>query len=114
MPVSLLSTSCGRARILVVQHSEHAPGGNFCKGFADRDARLTVIRPFEHDDVPRETHLFDGLVVLGGPQSAFDDTARLFERITRRIGKEKVQKSWLALARNLAEPIKKASGADTW
>jgi GMP synthase-like glutamine amidotransferase len=75
MPVSLFSTSCGRARILVVQHSEHAPGGNFCKGLADRDARLTVIRPFEHDDVPRETNLFDGLVVLGGPQSAFDDTA---------------------------------------
>jgi len=48
------------------------------------------------------------------PQKALDDASRAFERITRRIGKEKVQKSWLALTKNLAEPIKKASGADKW
>ncbi|WP_138468347.1 extracellular solute-binding protein [Poseidonocella sp. HB161398] len=48
------------------------------------------------------------------PQAALDDASRAFERITRRIGKDKVQQSWLALTRNLAEPIKKASGADTW
>ncbi|ATN37590.1 transcriptional antiterminator (plasmid) [Rhizobium sp. ACO-34A] len=48
------------------------------------------------------------------PQQALDDASRSFERITRRVGKEKVQKSWLALTKNLAEPIKKASGADKW
>jgi len=48
------------------------------------------------------------------PQKALDDASKAFERITRRIGKEKVQQSWLALTQNLAEPIKKASGADTW
>lgn len=48
------------------------------------------------------------------PQKALDDAARAFERITRRIGKDKVQQSWLALTQNLAEPIKKASGADSW
>lgn len=48
------------------------------------------------------------------PKEALDEAARLFDRITRRIGKEKVKKSWLALAKNLAAPIRKASGADKW
>lgn len=48
------------------------------------------------------------------PKQALDDAARSFDRITRRVGKPKVQKAWLALATNLAEPIKKASGADKW
>lgn len=48
------------------------------------------------------------------PKEALDDAAKAFERITRRIGKDKVKQSWLALAKNLAEPIKKASGADGW
>lgn len=48
------------------------------------------------------------------PKQALDDAARAFERITRRVGKDKVKQSWLALAKNLAEPIRKASGADKW
>lgn len=48
------------------------------------------------------------------PQEALDDAARSVNRITRRVGKEKVKESWLSLAKNLAEPIKKASGADGW
>ncbi|EFK06986.1 Tat pathway signal sequence domain protein [delta proteobacterium NaphS2] len=48
------------------------------------------------------------------PKKALDDAARAVNRITRRTGKAKVKKSWLALAKNLAEPIKKASGADKW
>lgn len=48
------------------------------------------------------------------PKQALDDASRAFERITRRIGKDKVKKSWLALTKNLADPIRKASGADKW
>ena len=48
------------------------------------------------------------------PKEALDEAARMFDRITRRVGREKVKKSWLALAKNLADPIKKASGADKW
>jgi len=48
------------------------------------------------------------------PKEALEAAARKFERITRRIGKDKVKKSWLSLAKNLAEPIKKATGADQW
>ena len=48
------------------------------------------------------------------PKEALDNAARMFERITKRIGKDKVKKSWLALVKNLAAPLKKASGADKW
>jgi multiple sugar transport system substrate-binding protein len=48
------------------------------------------------------------------PKDALDAASRSVERITRRIGRDKVRKSWLSLAKNLAEPIKKASGADKW
>lgn len=48
------------------------------------------------------------------PKAALDAASKAVDRITRRIGKDKVKKSWLALAKNLAEPIKKASGADKW
>jgi multiple sugar transport system substrate-binding protein len=48
------------------------------------------------------------------PKQALADAAEACNRITRRIGKEKVKKSWLALTKNLADPIKKASGADKW
>jgi multiple sugar transport system substrate-binding protein len=48
------------------------------------------------------------------PKQALDDAARAFDRITRKVGKDKVKKSWLALAKNLADPIKKASGAERW
>ncbi|WP_316901188.1 extracellular solute-binding protein [Pseudodesulfovibrio indicus] len=48
------------------------------------------------------------------PKEALDRAAQKFERITRRIGKEKVKKSWLSLAKNLADPIKKSTGADKW
>ena len=60
-------------RILVVQHSEQAPGGNFCKGLLERGARLTFLRPAENDLLPEDTEGFEGLLVLGGPQHAFDD-----------------------------------------
>jgi len=48
------------------------------------------------------------------PQEALDDAARSIERITRRIGRDKVKQSWLSLVQNLADPIKAATGADTW
>ncbi|MCR9087826.1 MAG: extracellular solute-binding protein [Rhodobacteraceae bacterium] len=48
------------------------------------------------------------------PKQALDDAAQAVDRITRRVGREKVQASWLSLAQKLADPIKRASGADKW
>ncbi len=68
---------------------------------------------FEYQDaLDKEIHA----AVTGGkaPMQALDDAARACERITRRVGKDKVKQSWLSLAKNLADPIKAATGADNW
>jgi len=67
----------GRAgtRILVVQNSERAPGGTFCKELIRQGAVLTTIHPADGELLPAAAQDYDGLVVLGGPQHAFDDTA---------------------------------------
>lgn len=68
---------------------------------------------FEYQDaLDKEVHAC--MTGTKSPQEALDAAARKFERITRRIGKEKVQESWIALASNLADPIKRASGVSEW
>lgn len=68
---------------------------------------------FEYQDaLDKEVHAC--MTGAKKPKEALDAAARSFDRITRRVGREKAQKAWLALATNLAEPIKKASGADKW
>lgn len=64
-------------RILVVQHSDEAPGGNFCKALERACARLTTLKLFgeQKDNLPQQHDQWDGLVVLGGPQHSFDDAA---------------------------------------
>jgi multiple sugar transport system substrate-binding protein len=68
---------------------------------------------FEYQDaLDKEVHAC--LTGAKKPQAALEDAARVFERITRRQGKDKVRKSWFALTENLAEPIKKATGRANW
>ena len=62
-------------RILVVQSSGHAPGGNFCKELERLGARLDVVMPVDGAPLPESPDGYDGLVVLGGPQHAYDDGA---------------------------------------
>jgi len=71
--MSIFSAPCKETHILVVQHSEDVPGGNFCKGLSERGACLTFLRPMESDVLPETPDDFDGLVVLGGSQHAWDD-----------------------------------------
>jgi len=61
------------SRILVVQHSEHSPGGNFCKELERRGAILTTVKPNDGEPLPANPDGYDRLVVLGGPKHAFDD-----------------------------------------
>lgn len=59
--------------ILVIQHSDQAPCGNFCKALIKADAQLTLLKPLSGDTLPSSPGGIDGLVVLGGPQHATDD-----------------------------------------
>ncbi|WP_199221401.1 molybdopterin-dependent oxidoreductase [Desulfonatronum sp. SC1] len=64
--------------ILVIEHSPQAPGGNFVKAILRRGARVTTLRPSDGDVLsnwPEGPEDFAGLVVLGGPQHAFDDAS---------------------------------------
>jgi anaerobic selenocysteine-containing dehydrogenase/GMP synthase-like glutamine amidotransferase len=63
------------AQILVVRHSPQAPGGVFCKELERLGAILTTVNPLEGDTLPQTPDGYAGLVVLGGPQHAFDDAA---------------------------------------
>jgi multiple sugar transport system substrate-binding protein len=68
---------------------------------------------FEYQDaLDKEIHAC--MTGAKAPKEALDDAARAVDRITRRVGKDKVKQSWLALAKNLADPIKTATGADGW
>ncbi|MEM8836719.1 MAG: extracellular solute-binding protein [Pseudomonadota bacterium] len=68
---------------------------------------------FEYQDaLDKEVHAC--MTGEKSPKDALEDAASAINRITRRVGKEKVKSAWLALAKNLADPIKKATGADNW
>ena len=74
-PVTVLPDPHRGARILVVQNSERAPGATFFKALERQGAAMTTVRPDAGDELPLSHDGFDGLVVQGGPQHAFDDEA---------------------------------------
>uniref|UniRef100_A0A7C3WG32 Uncharacterized protein n=1 Tax=Fundidesulfovibrio putealis TaxID=270496 RepID=A0A7C3WG32_9BACT len=65
-------------RVLVVQHSDMAPGGNFVKWLERAGARTRVVAPGKGQALPDSPEGFDALLVLGGPQQAWDDAASPF------------------------------------
>lgn len=73
--VTVLPVDDSAPAILVIQNSDRAPGGNFCKELERRGAVLTTLLPADGDALPESPDGYDGLVVLGGPQHAFDDEA---------------------------------------
>lgn len=73
--MSLFNMTPDQAEILVVQHSDTAPCGRLCKALTAHEAVLSVVRPYENQSLPNGANGYDGLVVLGGPQHAFDDAA---------------------------------------
>lgn len=60
-------------RILVVQHGPHSLGGNFLKHLEQLGCALHPVRTFEGEALPPGPEDFAGLVVMGGPQHAWDD-----------------------------------------
>ncbi|MCG5243601.1 type 1 glutamine amidotransferase [Azospirillum doebereinerae] len=59
-------------RILVVQNSRTAPIGIVGEALVDNGATLVTVKANEGEVIPAMDG-FDGLVVLGGPQDAWDD-----------------------------------------
>jgi GMP synthase-like glutamine amidotransferase len=60
-------------RVLVVQHDREDPAGVVGERVAARGATLVPILPPAGDGFPEGPEGFDGLILMGGPQSAADD-----------------------------------------
>jgi GMP synthase-like glutamine amidotransferase len=60
-------------RVLVVRHSPHSPGGTFLKELQRLGVELADVWPEKGQALPESPEGFDGLVVLGGPQHAYED-----------------------------------------
>lgn len=64
-------------RVLVVQHDEQCPPVLLGRWLAEAGCHLDVRRPYAGDDLPAPAS-YDGLLVLGGPQGAEDDSPAWF------------------------------------
>lgn len=62
-------------KILVVENFDGAPLGLVGTALAEREAEAVTVRAHEGEPLPDGPDGFDGLVVLGGAQSAVDDDA---------------------------------------
>lgn len=61
-------------RLLVLQHCPVTPVGLVGERAIERGAELVTLFPHQGDPVPTTMDAFDGLIVLGGPMHAGDDT----------------------------------------
>lgn len=73
--MSMFMKRTPRISLLVIQHSDEAPGGVFVENLREKGCVLTILSPADGDSVPNKTGHYRGLVVLGGPQHASDDEA---------------------------------------
>ncbi|WP_448205077.1 type 1 glutamine amidotransferase [Azospirillum sp. sgz302134] len=61
-------------RILVVQNNRNAPAGIVGEALAEYGATLHTVAADEGEPLPPAPDGYNGLLVLGGPQDAWDDT----------------------------------------
>jgi len=69
------------ARALVVQHADGEGPGLLAAEMATAGVDLVVCRPWLGEPVPPSASGYEALVVLGGPQAAYDDESYLVAEI---------------------------------
>ena len=61
------------ARALVITHSPTEGPGTLAEWLPAAGLELVLVNPWDGEDLPADLDGFDALVVMGGPQQAYDD-----------------------------------------
>lgn len=72
-------------RALVVTHSPDEPPGTLAAWLPDAGLELDVVAPWAGDPLPERVTEHDALVVMGGPQQAYDDGSAPWLRATKEL-----------------------------
>jgi GMP synthase-like glutamine amidotransferase len=72
-------------RALVVTHSPTEGVGNVGTWLEAKGVELEVVEPWDGDDVPQDPGQYDAVVVMGGPQQAYDDGSAPWLRATKDL-----------------------------
>ncbi|MEX2289122.1 MAG: type 1 glutamine amidotransferase [Mycobacteriales bacterium] len=72
-------------RALVVTHSPTEGVGNVGRWLEDSGVQLDVAEPWQGDTLPEDPTRYAALVVMGGPQQAYDDGSAPWLRATKDL-----------------------------
>jgi GMP synthase-like glutamine amidotransferase len=70
---------------LVITHSASEGVANVGTWLSDAGVELAVVEPWNGDDLPADLSSYDALVVMGGPQQAYDDDSAPWLRATKAL-----------------------------
>jgi len=85
-------------RALVVTHSASEGPGTLAAWLPEAGLDLEVVAPWNGEELPTELAAFDALVVMGGPQQAYDDSSAPWLGATKELLRRAVADSVPTLA----------------
>ena len=75
---------------LVITHSASEGVGNVGTWLTEAGVELEVVEPWNGDDLPADLSSYDALVVMGGPQQAYDDASAAWLPATKDLLRQAV------------------------
>ena len=73
------------ARALVITHSATEGVGTLGTWLPEAGLELDVVAPWDVEELPGDLEAYDALVVMGGPQQAYDDDSAPWLRATKDL-----------------------------
>ncbi len=86
------------ARALVVTHSPSEGPGTLATWLPAAGVELEVVAPWDGDELPADPSAYDALVVMGGPQQAYDDASAPWLPATKELLRKAVEQRVPTLA----------------
>ncbi len=77
-------------RALVITHSESETPGRLAEWLPAAGMELDVVEPWAGQDIPAAINGHDALIVMGGPQQAYDDTSAPWLSATKALLRQAV------------------------